>query len=70
MPGFTWPPPATDRNRFLCGLQVVVYALVTVYFGIFAIATGAFLPWAIFTVALAATFVAGVALVLMRAERR
>jgi hypothetical protein len=70
MPGFTWPPRDTDRNRFLCRLQVVLYALVTVYFGLFALATGALLPWSIFTVALAATIVVAVALVLMRAERR
>jgi membrane protein implicated in regulation of membrane protease activity len=70
MPGFTWPPRDTDRNRFLCRLQVVVYALVTLYFGTFALATGAFLPWAIFTVALAATIVVAAALLLMRAQRQ
>lgn len=70
MPGFPWPPQDTDRNRFLVRLQVVLYALVTVYFGVFAVASGALLPWTIFTVALAATLVAGVALVLMRAQRR
>ena len=70
MPGFTWPPRDTDRNRFLGRLQVVLYALVTVYFGLFALATGALMPWTIFTVALAATIVAGVALLLMRAQRQ
>lgn len=70
MPGFTWPPQDTDRNRFLCRLQVVLYALVTAYFGTFALATGSLVPWAIFTIALAATLVVGVALVLMRAQRR
>lgn len=39
------------------------------YFGIFALATGAFLPWLIFTVALAATVVGVVALLMMRAQR-
>lgn len=66
----TWPPRDTDRNRFFGRLQVVLYAFVTVYFGLFALATGAFLPWAIFTVALAATVVVAVALMMMRAERR
>lgn len=70
MPGFTWPPRDTDRNRFLCRLQVVLYALITVYFGLFALVSGALVPWAIFTVALAATLVAGVALLLMRAQRQ
>ena len=70
MPGFTWPPRDTDRNRILCRLQVVVYALVTAYFGLFALVTGALMPWAIFTLALAATIVVGAALLLMRAQRR
>ncbi|MDD7934222.1 hypothetical protein [Actinomycetospora straminea] len=70
MPGFSWPPRDTDRNRFLCRVQVVVYALVTAYFGLFALVSGALVPWAIFTVALAATLVVGVALLLMRAQRR
>ena len=70
MPGFTWPPRDTDRNRFLCTVQVVVYALITVYFGIMALASGALVPWGITTVALAATVVASVALLLMRAQRR
>jgi heme A synthase len=70
MPGLTWPPRDTDRNRFLARVQIVVYALVTAYFGLFAVVSGAFVPWAIFTVALAATVVTGVALLLMRAQRR
>ncbi|MHC1563148.1 hypothetical protein ACR9E3_29660 [Actinomycetospora sp. C-140] len=70
MPGFTWPPRDTDRNRILTRVQVVVYALVTAYFGLFALASGGVVPWAIFTVALAATIVAGVALLLMRAQRQ
>ena len=70
MPGITWPPRDTDRNRFLCRVQVVLYALVTLYFGAFALASGALLPWTIFTIALAATLVAGVALALMRSRRR
>ena len=70
MPGLRWPPRDTDRNRFLARAQIVVYALITVYFGLFALASGAFVPWAIFTVALAATVVTAVALLLMRAQRR
>jgi cation transporter-like permease len=70
MPGFTWPPRDTDRNRFLYRLQVVVYALVTAYFFVFALASGALVPWAICTVALAATVVVAVGLLLMRAQRR
>ncbi|GAA4778579.1 hypothetical protein GCM10023200_09480 [Actinomycetospora chlora] len=70
MPGLTWPPRDTDRNRFLARVQIVVYAVVTAYFGLFALVSGAFVPWAIFTVALAATVVTGVALLLMRAQRR
>lgn len=69
MPGLTWPPRDTDRNRILTRVQVVLYALVAVYFGLFALASGGLLPWAIFTVALAATLVAGVALFLMSAQR-
>ncbi|WP_133252075.1 hypothetical protein [Actinomycetospora cinnamomea] len=70
MPGLTWPPHDTDRNRLLCRGQVVVYALVAVYFGLMALQSGALVPWAITTVALAATFVAVAALLLMRAGRR
>jgi len=70
MPGFTWPPRDTDRNRFLYRLQIVVYALVTAYFFVFALASGALVPWAICTVALAATVVVAVGLLLMRAQRR
>jgi hypothetical protein len=70
MPGLTWPPRDTDRNRVLARVQIVVYALVTAYFGLFAVVSGAVVPWAIFTVALAATVVTGVALLLMRAQRR
>lgn len=70
MPGITWPPNDTDRNRFLCRLQVAVYAAAALYFGAFALATGAFVPWAIFTVALAAALVAGAAILLMRAQRQ
>lgn len=70
MPGFTWPPSDTDRNRILYRLQVVVYALVTAYFFVFALASGALVPWAICTAALAATVVVAVGLLLMRAQRR
>lgn len=70
MPGFTWPPRDTDRNRILYRLQVVVYALVTAYFFVFALASGALVPWAICTVALAATVVVAVGLLLMRAQRQ
>jgi heme A synthase len=66
----TWPPRDTDRNRFLGRLQVVLYGVVTVYFGLFALKTGAPLPWTVFTLALAATLVAAVALLMMRAQRR
>jgi heme A synthase len=66
----TWPPRDTDRNRFFGRLQVVLYGFVTVYFGLFALKTGAPLPWTVFTLALAATVVAAVALLLMRAQRR
>jgi hypothetical protein len=70
MPGFPWPPRDTDRNRFLARVQVVAYALVAVYFGLLALQSGALVPWAITTVALAATIVAGAALLLMRAQHR
>jgi heme A synthase len=66
----TWPPRDTDRNRFLARLQVVLYGFVTVYFGLFALKTGAPLPWTVFTLALAATLVAAVALLMMRAQRQ
>jgi hypothetical protein len=69
MPGIAWPPNDTDRNRFLCRLQLAVYVAAALYFGAFALATGAFVPWAIFTVALAAALVAGAAMLLMRAQR-
>jgi membrane protein implicated in regulation of membrane protease activity len=70
MPGITWPPRDTDRNRFLCRLQVGIYGFVAAYFGLFALVSGALVPWTIFTVALAATLVVVVALVLMRAQRQ
>ena len=70
MSGFPWPPRDTDRNRILYRAQAVIYGLVTVYFFLFALASGAFVPWAIFTVALAATVVVGVGLLLMRAQRQ
>jgi len=66
----TWPPRDTDRNRFLGRLQVVLYGFVSVYFGLFALKTGAPLPWTVFTLALAATLVAAVALLMMRAQRQ
>ncbi len=66
----TWPPPDTDRNRFLGRLQAVLYGLVTVYFGLFALKTGALLPWVVCTIALAATMVVVVALLMMRAQRQ
>jgi heme A synthase len=66
----TWPPRDTDRNRFFGRLQVVLYGFVTVYFGLFALKTGAPLPWTVFTLALAATLVAAVALLMMRAQRQ
>ena len=69
MPGLTWPPRDTDRNRILCRAQLVLYALITVYFLVFALATGALVPWTIFTLALAATLVVVIALALMRAQR-
>ncbi|WP_433787597.1 hypothetical protein ACQPX6_12280 [Actinomycetospora sp. CA-101289] len=70
MSGFPWPPRDTDRNRILYRAQAVIYGLITVYFFLFALASGAFVPWAIFTVALAATVVVGVGLLLMRAQRQ
>jgi heme A synthase len=65
-----WPPRDTDRNRFLARLQVVLYGFIAVYFGLFALKTGAPLPWTVFTLALAATVVATVALMMMRAQRQ
>lgn len=65
----TWPPPDTDRNRFLARLQLVIYGLVTAYFLLFALVTGALVPWSIFAIFLAATIVVSIALVHMRAQR-
>jgi len=70
MPVIAWPPNDTDRNRFLGRLQVAIYVAAALYFGAFALATGAFVPWAIFTVAVAAALVAGAAMLLMRAQRQ
>lgn len=65
----TWPPADTFRHRFLYGLAAGIAALVAVYFLLFALQTRGFLPWVIFTVALAATLVAALGLALMRASR-
>ena len=65
----TWPPADTDRNRLVYTVAAVLGVLATVYFLLWALQTRSLVPWVGFTLLLAATLVAGVALLAMR-ERR
>ena len=69
-PAVPWPPAATDRNRLLYGVGVVLGVLATIYFALFALQTAGLLPWVITVLLLAATLVGAVALLLMREQRR
>lgn len=69
-PVVPWPPAATDRNRLIYGVGVVLGALATVYFALFALQTAALVPWMITGFLLAATLVGAVGLLLMREQRR
>lgn len=66
----TWPPADTDRNRLVYGVGAVVGVLATVYCLLFALQTGALIPWTFFTLWLAATLLAGLGLLLMREQRQ
>lgn len=69
-PTVPWPPADTDRNRILFRAGAVVAVLATVYGLLWAMETGAFVPWAMFFLGLAASVVLGTALLLMRESRR
>jgi hypothetical protein len=66
----TWPPPDTDRNRFLFRLGFPVGVLVSAYVLAFALQSDGWLPYVVAVLLIAGTLMLGIGLVLMRAQRR
>jgi hypothetical protein len=66
----TWPPPDTDRNRFLFRLGFPVGVLASAYVLTFALLSNGWLPYVVAVLLIAATLMLGIGLLLMRAQRR
>lgn len=66
----TWPPPDTDRNRFLFRLTFPLAALAAVYVLTFALVSDGWLPYLVAVILLVVTGVSGIGLLLMRAHRQ
>ncbi|NMO90579.1 hypothetical protein [Actinomycetospora sp. TBRC 11914] len=66
----TWPPPDTDRNRFLFRLGFPVGVLASAYVLTFALTSNGWLPYVVAVVLIAGTLMLGIGLLLMRAQRR
>jgi hypothetical protein len=66
----TWPPPDTDRNRFLFRLTFPLAALAAVYVLTFALVSNGWLPYLVAVILLVVTGVSGIGLLLMRAHRQ
>lgn len=66
----TWPPPDTDRNRFLFRLTFPLAALASVYVLTFALVSDGLLPYFVSIVLLMITGVSGIGLLLMRSHRQ
>jgi uncharacterized membrane protein len=65
-----WPPPDTDRNRFVFRVGFVLGVLATAYVMTFAMVSGGWLPITVAVLLLAGTLLLGIGLLLMRAQRR
>ena len=66
----TWPPPDTDRNRFLFRLGFPLGVLVTAYVLTFALVSRGWLPILVAILLFAGTLMLGIGLLLMRSQRR
>jgi hypothetical protein len=66
----TWPPPDTDRNRFLFRLGFPVGVLASAYVLTFALVSQGWLPFVAAVLLIAATLLLGIGLLLMRRQRR
>lgn len=66
----TWPPPDTDRNRFLFRLGFPVGVLASAYVLTFALLSNGWLPYVVAVLLIAGTLLLGIGLLLMRAQRR
>jgi uncharacterized membrane protein len=66
----TWPPPDTDRNRFLFRLGFPIGVLASAYVLTFALLSNGWLPYIVAVLLIAATLMLGIGLLLMRAQRR
>ena len=65
----TWPPPDTDRNRFLFRLGFPIGVLASAYVLVFALVSNGWLPFVAAVLLIAGTLVLGIGLLLMRAQR-
>ncbi len=65
----TWPPPDTDRNRFLFRLGFPIGVLASAYVLVFALVSNGWLPFVVAVLLIAGTLVLGIGLLLMRAQR-
>ena len=66
----TWPPPDTDRNRFLFRLTFPLAAVAAVYVLTFAVVSDGWLPYLVAVILLVVTGISGIGLLLMRAHRQ
>lgn len=66
----TWPPPDTDRNRFLFRLTFPLSTLAAVYVLTFALVSDGWLPYLVAVVLMMVAGVSGIGLLLMRAHRQ
>ena len=66
----TWPPPDTDRNRFLFRLGFGIGVLASAYVLTFALVSQGWLPFVVAVLLIAGTLLLGIGLLLMRRERR
>lgn len=65
----TWPPPDTDRNRFLFRLGFPLGVLASAYVLTFGLVSGGLLPLVVAVLLIAGTLLLGVGLLLMRRAR-
>ncbi|MCD2196635.1 hypothetical protein LQ327_24995 [Actinomycetospora endophytica] len=66
----TWPPPDTDRNRFLFRLGFPLGVLASAYVLAFALLSQGWLPFVVAVLLIAGTLMLGIGLLLMRRQRR
>jgi uncharacterized membrane protein len=65
----TWPPPDTDRNRFLFRLGFPLGVLASAYVLTFALLSEGWLPFLVAVLLIAGTVMLGIGLLLMRRQR-